>query len=84
MLVWKQERKGLYTAGEDVIVERSIGGWGQRFNAYCKRPWAAKVDGSYLTTAKGDVRTFGSSDTAKQAAEDAVFSTLTKKEGEQK
>jgi len=72
-LNWTRENKSRHTAGNSVSVERRAGGWGQRFNAYCQREWAVRVNGSYLVTAANNFRTFASSEAAKRAAEDAVL-----------
>lgn len=70
-LTWTKVSQSCHTAGGAVFVQRNSGGWGQRFNAYCQREWAASVDGEFLRTAAGHIRSFASSEAAKRAAEDA-------------
>lgn len=67
---WKEENKSRHSAG-DAFVLRRPGGWGQRFNAYCQREWAANLNGEYLRNAKGHIRQFATSTAAKRAAEAA-------------
>lgn len=70
---WIKENQSRYSAGPDTFVLRRAGGWGQRFNAYCKREWAAHVDGKYLVNAAGNIRQFATSKAAKIAAENYIL-----------
>lgn len=72
-LKWTQVRKCLHTAGPNVSVEKEPCGWGKTFNPNNDRLWAARVDGDLLKTKAGSVRVFGTSQSAKCAAEDAVM-----------
>ena len=73
-LVWRKQRHGLHTAGENARVIRSMGGWRSgTWNPHTTRPWAAEVDGSLLLTAAGRTRTFSTPEAAKRAVETACL-----------
>ena len=72
-LVWRKQRPGLHTAGENARVIRSMGGWSVTWNSRTSRPWAAEVDGSLLLTAAGRTRTFSTPEAAKRAVETACL-----------
>lgn len=53
-------------------IEKNKGGWGMEYKAWPQRPYAVKVDGKLLKTKAGAVRTFGTRDSARKAAEKAI------------
>lgn len=67
--------KWLYRTEDGLAtIKRSTGGWGGTWSSNCTRNWAVKVDGRFLRTKAGAIRTFS---TAQAAARAYIASTVT-------